>query len=254
MTKLAKLLILLNTAFSFAMMAWALSLLSNRIDWTDQKAKDDQPPGELAKRRARIEELWTGVRPAEAAWRDPHGEIVTLERRRPEDRRWYAAELQHLFTGAKEGSPARGVQFERGVPAQDPANFNRPRMVNVNDRGGQPLQAMTYYDTELDNERAKLVKEIERHDKLVKEDTALTVKLVGGLDPLTKMMVVKGLRQRLIDERTKLLNLDEEEKLVKPLLINTYVDSQLILKRAELLKARIEELERLGGTGVAAGR
>ena len=120
MTKLGKILVLLNTAVSFFLMAWALSLLNNRVDWSDAKAKDDQPPGELAKRRARIDERWSTMRPAEAAWRAPRGVIVALEKQRPADLKWYSDEMQHLQTGASAAEPARAVTFEKGAPVLDP--------------------------------------------------------------------------------------------------------------------------------------
>ena len=36
MTKLGKLFVLINVTFSFAMLAWAIALFANRIDWTDK--------------------------------------------------------------------------------------------------------------------------------------------------------------------------------------------------------------------------
>ena len=79
-----------------------------------------------------------------------------------------------------------------------------------------------------------------RHQKFVEEDTRLTNVLAGFKDP--KEGDVKGLRQRIVEERVKLHELAEEQKFVRPLLINAFVESQLVLKRADALKARMREL------------
>ena len=48
----------------------------------------------------------------------------------------------------------------------------------------------------------------------------------------------------------KLQDVVKEQEVVRPQLVNAFVESQLLLKRAEELKDRIRELE---ATGVAAG-
>src|SRR5581483_10331422 len=250
MTFLGKILVLLNTAFSFGMLAWSLTLYHNRVDWSDNKAQGEQPPGELTKRRVEIDDAWATVAPAEAAWREPRQAIAAMEKQRPLDRVWYAAQLEHLRTGASAADPARAIVYEKGLPALDPMNFNRPRMAAVTDRKGQPLQKYSYYENELNASRDVLVMELKKHQDLVKEDERLTRLLVGEVNA-AKVVTAKGLRQRLIDERVKQQELREEDKVVRPVLINAMVESQVVLSRAESLKARIDELQRLLPNGVA---
>ena len=79
-------------------------------------------------------------------------------------------------------------------------------------------------------------------------DTQLTNELAG--DPVKRS---KGLRQRINDERAKRADVVAEADFVRPLLINTVVESELILKRQKSLRARVGELEKDKVAG-AAGR
>ncbi len=47
MTLLGKILVFINVAASFLMLAWAAALYTNRIDWSNNPAKGDQPAGLL---------------------------------------------------------------------------------------------------------------------------------------------------------------------------------------------------------------
>jgi hypothetical protein len=58
------------------------------------------------------------------------------------------------------------------------------------------------------------------------------------------------LRQRIEDEKVKVKLADEEQAILKPLLVNTAVEAELILRRREMLEQRIKELT---GVGVASG-
>src|SRR4051812_43155826 len=119
MTTFGRILVLVNLVLSVSVMVWALGLYANRIDWSDQKGRADQPPGELAKRQARIDELVNAIRPAEAAWAKPRTEILALEKQRSGDRAWYLAEVEQMRSSATAANPARRVVYDRGIPALD---------------------------------------------------------------------------------------------------------------------------------------
>jgi hypothetical protein len=249
MTRLAKILIFVNLAFSFGMMAWALALYTNRVDFSNNKAQGDQPAGELVKRVERIEELKAAFRPAETAWLNARTSVQGLEARRAADHDWYASELVFLRTGATAANPARAVVYELGSPAPDTKDPGRAKMKPATGPMNQPLESLKAYEGQLKDAHDLLARETERYEKAIKEDTDLTNKLAGYKDKDDKE--VKGLRQRIVDERAKLVNLNNEHKFVKPLLVNAFVESQLVLKRADALRARIKELQNVG---VAAGR
>jgi len=56
----------------------------------------------------------------------------------------------------------------------------------------------------------------------------------------------------LIDERVKREDIMAEHKLVKTPLINTYVESELLLKRKRSLEVRLEELRKARAARIAA--
>jgi hypothetical protein len=119
-------------------------------------------------------------------------------------------------------------------------------MVDARDRADQPLQWMSAYDQDLDTKRKEQSNVLKKYDELVKRDTSLTEELTGN-----KMTGTKGLHQRLEDEKAKTEGVIAELRLVKPRLVNTVVEGQLILSRQKQLESRIGELKK-AGVGVAA--
>lgn len=246
MTNFGKALVYLNLVLSVMMAAGALALWTNRIDFTSTKGKEGQADGLLASRQAQITDLKSPIAnlgTAEASWLGAHNYLIAQEATRVEDQKWYDAEMDHLRTGAKETDPARTIDFDKGLPRLDAKG--RPKMVAAKDRSGNPLRSRTRYDADIDAKLKEISVVLMKYDALVKEDTELTQRMLGP----------KGLQQRLIDERVKRDNVLKEQDLVKPLLVNTVVDSELILKRTKALEARIKELKSVGvatGEGGAA--
>ena len=140
MTLLGKILVFVNFTLSMLAAAWACALYSTSVDWSGNPAKGDQPPGELAVRKNRLQELQAGLRPAEARWRDARAAVLGYEEARNTDRLWYLARMDHLRTGATEANPAQAVVVFGDLPQVDPAT-GRLRMEAVKAwvvlRGGQ---------------------------------------------------------------------------------------------------------------------
>src|SRR5579884_2710931 len=148
MTTLGKVLVFCNLAVSLLMGGWALAVYSNRVDWSNAPAKGDQPAGELKVRQDRLKQLWDAVPPAEASWREAKSNLLAQEARRPIERAWYYAEVEHLRTGATEAKPARAVVFAKGVIDLDPKAGNLPKMVPATDPSGKPLRSLSAYNQE----------------------------------------------------------------------------------------------------------
>jgi hypothetical protein len=241
MTLFGKIVVVLNLVLSLLMAAWALGLWTNRIDWSNNKGADLQPPGELTLRKAEAERAWNEAPGGFAAYRDAKAALFAREDGKEDgkdgraaDRNWYAAEIEHLRTGATEANPGRMVDLAlgQGLPTPDPRNYDRPTMKIAKDKFGKPIQSIAAYakrETELFKELADVQDE---YQKSVEEDTRLTERLIGP----------KGLQQRILDEQAKLAEVLKEAELLRPLLINAVVESELILKRREFLKARIAEI------------
>jgi hypothetical protein len=246
MTLFGKLLVLFTLVISLVMMGLGLAVYTNRIDWTDRQPKDGDPGGELAQREAEAKRLWNELRLAESGWRLRQAALARDEERRVQDRAWYQGQLTHLRSGANANSPAREVVFNNGVPVPDPRNPSLPQMRPAADRAGQPLMSLAWYDSRDEAIHKETLAAVDRFKKLVEQDTQLTNELVG--DPIKR---TKGLRQRINDERIKRADVVAEADFVRPLLINTVVESELILKRQKSLRARVSELEKdkVAGTG-----
>jgi hypothetical protein len=249
MTAFGKVLVFCNLALSLFLMTWALGIWTNRIDFSNTKATAEQSAGRFAVREAELANLWEGVRPAQKNWREARGIIAAEEARQVADWEFYHVELdRNRGKGNKpamKGDPCRAVVYadkdndklgvRRGQVDLNPQT-GLPQMVAVKDGDGNDLVALAAIDkalTELLDQRAVAEDQFKQQEE---EAAKLTEQLIGP----------KGLQQRLIDEKQKRLDLLAEGKLVQPLLVNTYVESELIVKRHKQLQLRIAELQKIG--------
>ncbi len=239
MTTFGKVLVLFTVAVSLLMMGFALAVWANRIDWSDRPPKEGDPGGMLAQRDAEAKRLSNQLRLAESGWQLNQAALARDEAQRVQDRLWYHTELAHLYTGATLNNPCREVALKGGVPVPDPRNFGRPAMVPAKDAAGQPLVSLAAYDKRDEEIHKDTLAAVEKFRQAVERDTQLTNELAG--DPLKR---TKGLRQRINDERAKRADVVAEEDFVRPLLINTVVEAELIQKRQQSLRARVSELEK----------
>lgn len=233
MTLLGKVFVLVNLALSLVMATLAFGVYANGIDWSNNPAKGTQSAGRFVAKKAEIDDLSKGITLSYETWRTANKELLTKEEQRRFDRRWYAAELEKLYTAKGQ---VLMVAQEKG--AADAAG--RPTLVPAveNEVEKAPLQGMQVYHERLKQiteERERIRKELEAK---VKEDTELTNQLTG--DPERK---TKGLRRLLTEERTKQEGLIAETGIEEALRINREVESELILKRLDSLNERIRELE-----------
>jgi hypothetical protein len=245
MTVLGKLLVLVNVFISVFLATWAFGVWTNRIDWSNAKGGPDKVAGEFARRDALLTTLYAAVPPAEAAWQAERSELFDQEHRRAEDRAWYQAQLDHLRGKATAADPARTLVYadqddeqrglKKGQLALDPKT-GRPLLVAAKDRAGNPLVSLAAYDAAEQSVLATIEGVQAKYEEQIKQATALTESLIGP----------KGLQQRLADEKKKRADVVAEEKLVRPLLINSVVESDLVLKRHRALLQRIDELKRVG--------
>lgn len=251
MTMFGKTLVLLNLAFSLFLASWAFALWTNRIDWSDAKGTADQIAGRFAQNKAILDGggqgggLYNALGPAESSWRLGRTEALAVEARRLADRAFYLAEIEHLENKAVAADPARQVSF---AAKDDEANNVRRGQVVIDPRTRLPvmeqvkdLQSLAFYDKELEQRLAQRAAADAKHKEQIDEAVKLTEQLIGP----------KGLQQRLVDERHKYEDVIDELKVVYPLVVNTKVESELILKRRAALRKRIDELK---GVGVAARR
>jgi hypothetical protein len=255
MTLLGKILVFLNVVLSFVMLAWAIALFTNRINWTNSSATADQTAGLLKGRQERVAEANASVNLANARCREAmHGSdgkdkrpihvgLLAWEKRRADASVWYKAVLKAVDDGPDGNGGkvvVKRVSTKDGRPLLDPANPNLPALIDaerrrtLEDKQGEPLYCTNWYIQELKRLTGEIEKTEAEQQKLAKEEEALTDQAIGP----------KGLRQRIVDEQVKLARAAEELKDVESRQTNSRVDTELLLNRRGQLERRIEELEK----------
>jgi hypothetical protein len=101
---------------------------------------------------------------------------------------------------------------------------------------GQQLNQASVYVTRLEAARKDNAAVLAALNKQLEEDQRLTNILTGTADK-------RGLRQQLLDERAKRAGIEAEIAAVRPLFVNTAVETDLVQKRLQSLQDRIVELK-----------
>jgi hypothetical protein len=251
MTIFGKILVFVNLALSFVMLAWAVGVYTESVDWATPKATPEKAQGELYKLRDRIAPqggfgLWDAVKQSEARLKTSNAAVAAVETPRDskqkwdtvrrENQRWYAEQLKELETSV---NPVKDVvrREKEGDLVLDDKHPGRPLMQESKDKSGKPLVGMAFYIKELADTNTQIKEAIGDLNKFVAEDAELTA-MIGG---------PKGLRVRLADEEEKRLRVLSEQDYLKPLLVNSQVEGELLQKRHRELEARKTELTRQGG-------
>lgn len=251
MTLFGKILVLLNLALALTLAAWSFNIYSNGIDWTDKKDAKSTPPrmGQFAVRAAKLEEIGKGVSPVQTDWLRERDQLDRDEKLLSAERGWYDKEIRYVLDG-----PAKGKNIlQVAVAAQDDEKTGVKKGQILLDDQGNPklepirdpqnnqlqLQSLAEYNRENDGILKEIADQIAQHQKQIEEANALTDKITGDKDK-----GIRGLQQRINDEQAKNANVIAELKLVEPQFINTLVEAQLVVKRHEQMKRRIEELRK----------
>jgi hypothetical protein len=234
MTTWGKVLVFVNLVIALGMAAWSFALYTGRIDWSNKPAKGAEPPGELAKRQARLREFDNpdngSLTIAERRQRAAAIQLRTFEQRRPRDAAFFAKELADVQNNVNAQNPLKVVQFKAGAIDVNPDGI--VIMVPFQDRNGQPIiRSLNDLDNGLKQAQSDLLASISEYQKLVDQDVKLTERLIG-------------LRQQLYAEvDVKQGRVKQEIEDLKPLYINVLVESELLRKRQKALEARIGELK-----------
>jgi hypothetical protein len=247
MTFAGKLFVLVNAGMSLFWLVAAFALFATGMEWAYDPGKPAQtaPGGILKEKQDEIARQGSMQFHVEQGWRKAYVDLRKREEDRRGFRKFYAAEFAHNEKNASEVSPARIVRLRDGfekdtvrdsVATLDPKT-RLPQMVEAKDQAGKGLQAAGLYDKDLDAKRAENKDLLDKLEAEVKKDIAYTEQMIDTARG-------KGLRTLLVEERFKRNGIIDEQRQVRPLFINTAVESELILKRLESLEERIKELER----------
>jgi hypothetical protein len=251
MTLFGKILVLLNLALALMLAAWSFNIYANGIDWTDRKDTKTTPPrmGEFAKRAAQLDELWKGVPAVQQDWLRERAALANEERSLVDERAWYDGEVRYVLVGPAKN---KGI-FQVAIAPQDDPNTGvkkgqvlldaqgHPQREPIRDPQNNPLplQSLAEYNKEEDSILKEIEKLVAEHSAQIAEASALTDKIIGDKDK-----GIRGLQKRINDEQAKNADLLAEIKLVEPQFINTLVEAQLVNKRHDQMKKRIDELKK----------
>jgi hypothetical protein len=246
MTRYGKILVFLNLGLAIMLAAWSFNIYANGIDWTDHKTPR---MGQFAIRAAKLDELWKSVPPVQKDWLDQRAALAKEEKSLADERTWYDNEIRYVLAGPAKN---KGI-FDVALADQDDPNTGvkkgqilldaqgLPQLVPIRDPENKPLQlqSLAEYNKEDDGILKDIEQLVAQHSAQIAEATALTDKIIGD-----KAKGVRGLQQRINDEQAKNADLLAEIKLVEPQFLNTLVEAELVNKRHDQMKKRIEELKR----------
>jgi hypothetical protein len=251
MTLLGKILLFANLVLSLIMAAWGIALYTGRVNWTD-KAATDAPQGELSKVVDKTKQQNAVVAAADGRYREAAAQLKAQQAQRAYNLSHYQFRAYHLQMQATDQDPAIAPVLDKGlaIVVQQPTNDN-PFPIQIEtakDRAGDPLRSYAAYVTDLLSEHAKIKAEAEKLDAVNKKYLELSEQIV----------VKPGLRQLLQDEETKGAKVLAEIEQLRPVLVNAYIEIQLLAKRHDQLKNQVKGLNgnvatdeaRKVGTGV----
>lgn len=252
MTRLGKILVLLNLGLAVMLAAWSFNVYNNGIDWTDRKDTKSTPPrtGRFAVRDAKLKDLWNGLSPAESDWMRERERLAKEESGLAVERVWYDKEIRYVLAGPAKNRGIREVALagqdndklgvKKGQVLLD--NQGNPQLVPIRDPAGNALQlqSLAEYNKEDESVLKEIANQIELHQKQIADANALTDKIIGD-----KAKGIRGLQQRIYDEQDKNVNVIAEIKRIEPLFINTLVEGQLVSKRHTQMERRIKELKKI---------
>jgi hypothetical protein len=240
MTFAGKLFVLVNLAFSAMMAVAALGLYTTGLDYGPEAKKDatPKPPARVTALQKDITDVIATIPAVQGSWRETRTSLLTLEVQREKNRKAYDEEMALLKRGpdAEKDRQVREVVMGADLLPKLVPTTMLPEMKPADDRAGQPLRPTATYNIQMDDVRKQIADLVERLQKRIKDDEALTLLLTG--EPGTR-----ALRQMLVDERVKREGVIAEQNSVRPLFINIAVDSQRARKRLAALQEQIEQLK-----------
>jgi hypothetical protein len=229
MTRLGKILVLLNLALSVGFAAIGFGIYSNHIEWGPGSANE---PGALGKKKAELEQLQTSAGVALSRWRTSVDFLNHYYfRLRPANYNWYSQQLR-ILEGLQPG-PIQEIVYVNGRMQLD-AQL-RPVMKPV--AGGLLPRAAALQQRQA--RENNIQQKLEEIDKLLKVQADLTNEINGGAGQ-------KGFRHLLAENEKTEQNALKEIEDIKPLLYNRLAEGQLLAKRGDWLQQRKQQLERLG--------
>jgi hypothetical protein len=272
MTLFGKILVLVNVALSIGFAAWAVAIYANRVDWGETREAAGKTKGKLLERKEELEDWKKTLDTAMQQYNAALGDLNKLEKKRPEEQKYYRDELAKLETGLDaQGKfaeiPVTELIYEKGQLKLDPKTLRPMQKLIDWQRPQQPLRDLAKLGKEFDNTHEELAKEKKAMDDLLSKEKELTERLNG--DGKTK----KGLRREMDEVQEAALHalgekeflrrmskagvnvsipvsrgIDGEQEYLMPQLYNQKAELEIVLRRQRRMEARVQELKAVGAT------
>jgi hypothetical protein len=213
----------INLALALAFGFWGLGLYRSRVDF----------PAIAKEKDGEISRLKNAAKSAEDRWRNSLQPLVMAEKQRPELQKWYADHLKNLREG---NQPILALKRTKSGDLEVDGS-DKIALEPVTGADRQPIQGLRsikLLNSDYTQVTAAIKQVVDQIQAKLKDEQQLNDEIGDG---------TKGLRAKLaatqLEERN---SLDEQEDL-KPLLYNRQVEAQLLAKRNQALKTRIQELQ-----------
>jgi hypothetical protein len=223
MSMLGKVLCLLHVALSLVVLAWAIGVVTNRIDWNNPPADSGREAGLYKRQDEKAAEYKVAVDRAFTRWSGNLNQVLVLEAERYPRRTFYGPNGYLNVPRDKNGNlnMAAALAFppyevRPGIPALSMVGYDDKMKLLVQD-----MQASHKASGEYDAERDKLNKEI-----------------VG----VTQPALVKGLRTLITEQKNIMDNAENEDRYVAVFVTNREAEFGLFKKRRDAMLARVAEL------------
>jgi hypothetical protein len=241
MGTVGKVLVLLHGALSIGVLAWAVGVYTQRINWNNPPGGAAGDEGIYAKQKAKADDYTQAANRAYTRWSGNLSQVQVLEAERYPRRAFYSGQLALVQTGTfnKMAVPNPIQQLviaPNGFLNVTQATGRPPVFV----RGMEPADSIEGYERKM----AKLIEDTKASQ--VKNGQAITGRetLNREIIGVTQPAVVKGLRtylneQKLIEDRA-----NQEDGYVNDATTNREAEFGLLKKRRDAMTARVGDFRK----------
>jgi len=248
MAFIGKLLVVVHSALALGVLAWAIGIYTQRIDWNTpptQAGKDAPPPGLFDRQKEQAAKYNAAVDKAYTRWSGNLFQVQTLENERFPRRAFYKNELEVIRTGKAN---ANGKLVAVANPVKElvtaPNGYldirpNTPRNP-VEVRPGVPADSIDGYVVKMVKIREDVAASQVKNAKSIEERDKLNDDIIGHTQPTLK----KGLRTLLLEQIGFRERAEREDMYVVGFVTNREAEFGLLKKRRDGMNDRIEELKK----------
>lgn len=245
MTGFGKLLAFLNLFAGVTLLAWSVSIYTNRVAWLDRKSDAGTTEGQITKMKKEIDRLSRSIADAQASYGTEASEVARLEAARDYRRLGYAQRLTQARTGSftvqipQPGlAPNSNYTDLPGLRTFTDLKRTGPAILGADNR---PLRGTKFLEDEF-------VREVRKAEQLRKGVPNAPIAIANvnqlGIDNLRKLQGLLSDQVNALDvaigkQKDVQANLGEESEYLTDKRINWEADLQVLQRRKQQLETRL---------------